>query len=247
MDRAFLVRTDLIRLLQKHHGQKYITLSNVYAIRRLYRSRMDAVQNLFALAVQHGAGVIEGSLASAGTRARTSLRLRLTPEAMTPEQKLSLRVLTGGTYVQASPPMHAVVDLGGCWHGTDNACVPLHLAHSAFLSPLCTDARDCLARAAWDITEQTLPLDVTPRCVADGCLACPQSLRAYEEALVSVGGKQELLYVIQNTIVAKCWLGQQTGTPLLPLIILVEAKHCVLSLRLNPQAWWLWATGYLNL
>ena len=95
-----MLRTDLIRLLQKHRGKKYVTVKHVYDIRRSYRGNLARVQGLFALAALHGAGVVEWVPSDGKTKMHNPnpFRLGLTLDSMTEEQRLSLRVLAGSAH-----------------------------------------------------------------------------------------------------------------------------------------------------
>lgn len=237
------LRLDLIRLLQKHSHEQFITVAMVNSIRRHYRGRLDRVKELFTLAVEYGAGEIVGGpspseshVARLGGPRTNPMRLKLTLSSMGAAQRQELKVLTGGAQqwqqVHSQPNIagyNGFLDFGGVWKGVQHACVPLHLAISIAVSKLPTIAKMHLTDECWRVaTTADLPLDITPR--PDGP---PKTLWKLHTLLSQSGATLQIYYLPcfghhPRYIITLGSTG--SGAPLLPpLMVSLALQHCCLG------------------
>lgn len=236
------MRLDLIRLLQKHSREQFITVAMVNSIRRCYRGRLDRVRELFDLAVEYGAGEIQGPQAAElpvlqhGGPRSNPLRLRLTLGTMTQKCRDELKILVGsqGLEIARMPPGPQLIDFGGVWQGMQHACAPLHLAISMGMSALSSCSKNLLTEECWRIaTAEKLPLDITP--LPHGA---PQTLRKLHALLSEAGATLQIHYVSDfgQSLRHTTTLGYAKSgcVQLPPLVVSLVRRHCCLGIA---SAW----------
>ena len=248
------VRSDLIHLLQKHYHQTHITVADVYAIRRSYRGQLDQVERLFRMAADMGAGEVIGSIVNEsrrGGRNPNSLRLRLTLQAMSADQREALRiVVAGGPRSAQGSEDQKFQDFGSNWAGLQNCCVPIHLVASVAQSCLGASEKARLFDAAWNLAqEERLPLDITPRQQQP-----PKTLEGFHALLCDLDAALVIHYVTRfgGLEIQQVCLGHtDAARQLLPLYVSLSSQHCCLAaeseVHLHPEAGGqLWLKGRLH-
>ena len=225
-------RSDLIHLLQKHYHQTHITVADVYAIRRSYRGQVEKVEKLFRMAADMGAGEVMGSAVNEnrrGGRNPNPLRLQLTLQAMTADQRAALRiVVAGGPRSTQGAEELKFQDFGSNWAGLENCCVPIHLVASVAQSCLGASEKARLFDAAWHLAqEERLPLDITPRRQQP-----PKTLEGFHTCLCDLDAVLVIHYVTRfgGVEMQQVCLGHKDAARRLPpLYVSLLSQHCCLA------------------